>query len=100
MGKSPDTREFCFCALLNAATVVFVMLIRLSSVGPFTLCELDLNGCPFAQHTLHSLLPLSNSCKSSVYFLQELQGKVLLRSPISVVPHADQGPPTLLERFL
>lgn len=79
--------------------MVSMLLIMITSTGAIHSCELDLKGCLFAQYTAHSLplTRLSHPCKSSVYFLQQLQGKVLLRSAISEEPRADQGCPMLLE---
>lgn len=96
-GRSPESR---FCAVLSTVTIVSMLLIKIIISGAIHSCELDLKGCPFAQHTVHSLplTRLSNTCKSSVYFLQKLQGKVLLRSAISEEPRADQRSPVLLER--
>lgn len=87
--------------MLSTATIVSMLIITVFT-GAIHSCELDLKGCPVAQHSVDSL-PLTRlfcPCKSSVYFLQQLQGKILLRSAIGEEPRADQGSPMLLERYI
>lgn len=91
------SRQQWFCAMLSTTTVLPIMIIF---TGAIHFCELDREDCLFAQHAVHSLplTRLCQLCKSSFYFLQQLQGKVLLRSGISEEPCGDQGSPMLLER--